>query len=313
MAGVTAGGSEEPSSMELYPTLMIVLGVVGGTLVVLIVIIVMMVVRQPWRETTQGRLNHDDSHIHKKDDKSRDCVDVDEKDPDVIPDTRGGCVDSMDRRGVANVSMIYGEIVGHSSPETSHDPAETPHILTGSCVDSNHVTHATHAHAKQAHIHVKPKPSTQQSQYIQREYSSPVPVELQHSTTFHHMLSTATSIPEPMYTHAHAMPISHTQTMPHPRTSRARSHNHSTTLKRRSSLYMDPMSISLAPPIAPPPAYDTPTPSLTPDVMTVVAMVAETVSITPHTSLHSYTCPPDLYQPKPFPTTFSSDRLESAV
>lgn len=76
----------------------------------------------------------------------------------------------------------------------------------------------------------------------------------------------------------------------------------------------DPLTTPLVPPIAPPPAYDTPTSSLAPDMRAVVPMVAETVCITPNApALHSHVSPPDNYPPQTFPSSFSSDRLESAV
>ncbi|XP_042222543.1 nephrin-like isoform X2 [Homarus americanus] len=348
--------SELPSTMELYPSLAIILGVVGGILVVFVVIVVVMVVRRPRREN-QRRLNQEDSSLHilKKDDSHSGRLDVDEKDPDVIPETRvltrrvdppvtceelsscelselaatqtpprthdslcplhlGSRADLMDRRGVADVSTIYGEMVANN-PETSHAPAELPHPHANAYVEPSHITHATHAHVEPVHAHVESQPHVHQSQYIQQEYaSSPLPVDMHHSVSYHHMPPTPTSIPAPMYTHAHAMPVSHTQTLPHPRSSHARSHNaNAATLQRRSSLYMDPMTTPLAPPIAPPPAYDTPTSSLGPDMMAVVPMVAETVCITPNPSLHAHTSPPEQYPPKPFPTSFSSDRMESAV
>nr|XP_045595276.1 uncharacterized protein LOC123756241 [Procambarus clarkii] len=347
--GVIQGASELPSTMELYPSLAIIMGVVGGILVVFVVIVVVMVVRRPRREN-QARLNQDDSSLHilKKDDSHSGRLDVDEKDPDVIPETRvmtrrveagvsceeaSGCelselpvphspprthdslcpihlgsrADLMDRRGVANVSTIYGEMVADSSPETSHASA---------FVDTSHITHATHAHVEPVHAHIESQPHAHQSHYIQQEYSSsPIPVDLRHSVSYHHMPPAPTSLPTPMYTHAHAMPISHTQTLPHPRSSHTRNHNaNAATLQRRSSLYMDPMTTPLAPPIAPPPAYDTPTSSLASDMMAIVPLVVETVSITPNASLHAHASPPpDQYQPKTFPSSFTSDRMESAV
>ncbi|XP_071540010.1 protein turtle-like isoform X2 [Panulirus ornatus] len=352
--------SELPSTMELYPSLAIIMGVVGGILVVFVVIVVVMVVRRPRRENLQGQLHQDDSSLHilKKDDSHSGRLDVDEKDPDVIPETRvltrrgeppvtceelNGCelselaatqtpptthdslcplhlgsrADLMDRRGVADVSTIYGEMVANS-PEASHTHAPTdppPHTHSNAYAESSHVTQATHAHVEPVHAHIESQPHAHQSQYIQQEYaSSPLPVDMHHSVSYHHMPPTPTTVPAPMYTHAHAMPVSHTQTLPHPRSSHTRGHSaHAGTLQRRSSLYMDPMTTPLVPPIAPPPAYDTPTSSLAPDMVAVVPIVAETVCITPNASLHAHISPPEQYPPKPFPTSFSSDRMESAV
>lgn len=89
-AGVISA-SELPSTMELHPSLAIILGVVGGILVVFVVIMVVMVVKRPGRENLQGRINQADSSIHilKKDDSHSGRLDMDEKDPDVIPETRG--------------------------------------------------------------------------------------------------------------------------------------------------------------------------------------------------------------------------------
>ncbi|KAK4306951.1 hypothetical protein Pmani_021259 [Petrolisthes manimaculis] len=93
-----AQASELPSTMELYPSLAIIMGVVGGILVVFVVIVVVMVVRRPRRENLQARLHQDDSsmHILKKDDSHSGRLDVDEKDPDVIPDTRVVCRDLVE-------------------------------------------------------------------------------------------------------------------------------------------------------------------------------------------------------------------------
>ena len=67
------------------------MGVVGGILIVFMVIVVVMVVRRPRRDNPiQARVHEVDSsmHILKKED-SQGRLDLDEKDPDVIPDTRG--------------------------------------------------------------------------------------------------------------------------------------------------------------------------------------------------------------------------------
>ncbi|KAK8723287.1 hypothetical protein OTU49_011809, partial [Cherax quadricarinatus] len=119
-----------------------------------------------------------------------------------------------------------------------------------------------HAHAEPVHIHAEPvhalaesQPHVHQSQYIQREYSSPLTVDMHRSSSYHHMPLTATSVPAPMYTLAYAMPIAHTQTLPHPRSSHVRNRNNALPLQRRSSLYMEPVSTPLVPVIAPPPAY----------------------------------------------------------
>nr|XP_053634411.1 nephrin-like [Cherax quadricarinatus] len=363
ISGVIQGASELPSTMEQYPSLPIITGVVGGILVVFIVIIVVMAVRRP-RRVIQGRLNQDVSSLHilKKDESNSGNPDVDEKDPDVIPDTRvlvgrveptvscderkesdetdleasqtpcthdalcpihlGSLVDQVDGRGVGDVYTIYGEMVGNSGQKISQVTAEISHAFPGAYVDSNTIKHATYAHVEPVHTHAEPvhshaesQPHTHQSQYIRQEYSSPLPVNMHRSLSYHHMPLTVTSIPAPTYTSvlASAMPISHTQTLPHPRSSHAKTHNHPATLHRRSSLYMDSASTPLVLPIAPPPAYDTSKSSLTRDMIAIVPMVAETVCITPNPSLHTRTSPPDQYPSKFFPTTFSSDHLESAV
>ncbi|XP_047469571.1 E3 ubiquitin-protein ligase Hakai-like [Penaeus chinensis] len=180
-----------------------------------------------------------------------------------------------------------------------------------------HGTHATHAHVEPVHAHAESQQHTHHAQYIQQEYTPPAPppalVEMHHSASYHHMPPSATTA-APTYTHAHAVPVSHTQTLPHPRSGHARAqHAHAATLQRRSSLYMDPMIT----PLAPPPAYGSPTTTLAPDMMVVVPMVAETVCITPNAPLHAHSHaranPPDQYPAQPFPTSFSSDRMESAV
>lgn len=76
----------------------------------------------------------------------------------------------------------------------------------------------------------------------------------------------------------------------------------------------DPLTTPLVPPIAPPPAYDTPATSMAQDTRAVVPMVAETVRITPNTrALLPQVSPPENYINQTFPSSFSNDRLESAV
>ncbi|MPC86097.1 hypothetical protein E2C01_080912 [Portunus trituberculatus] len=210
---------------------------------------------------------------------------------------------------------------GTADASHDHAPQEAPHTLANTYPDSGHVTHATHAHVEPVHAHVESQPHAHQTPYIQQqqqqqqqEYTaSPPPIDMHHSVSYHHMPPTSTTVPTPMYTHA--IPISHTQTLPHPRSNHGRGHHaHTATLQRRSSLFMDPLTTPLVPPIAPPPAYDTPASSLAPDMRAVVPMVAETVCITPNApALHSHVSPPDTYPPQTFPSSFSSDRLESAV
>ncbi|XP_069984725.1 uncharacterized protein [Penaeus vannamei] len=256
--------SELPSTMELYPSLAIIMGVVGGILIVFVVIVVVMVVRRPRRENLQGRLHQDDSSLHilKKDDSHSGRLDVDEKDPDVIPETRGSRGDLAERRGVADVSTLYGEMVGvaggpsesvshahpHAHPVTDPPP---PPAHANAYTEPNplaaHGTHATHAHVEPVHAHAESQQHTHHTQYIQQEYTPPAPppalVEMHHSASYHHMPPSATTA-APTYTHAHAVPVSHTQTLPHPRSGHARAqHAHAATLQRRSSLYMSELFI----------------------------------------------------------------------
>ncbi|XP_066943703.1 nephrin-like isoform X2 [Macrobrachium rosenbergii] len=316
--------SELPSTMELYPSLAVILGVVGGIIVVFAVIVVVMVVRRPRRDNLQVRLHPDDSsqHILKKDDSHSGRLDMDEKDPDVIPETRGSRADLMECRVVADVSTLYGEMVAGNQETSTHaqlssaEPTPPPPPSHANVyVESSHVTHA---HVKPVDSHVESQPHAHHSQYVQQDYPAHIPsppaVDLHHAGSYHHMAQTPTSCPAPTYTLAQAMPISHTQTLPHPRSNHGRGYSaHPATLQRRSSLYMDPMVSTIAPPIAPPPAYGSPTSSLASDMMGVVPMVSETVCITPNNPLHAHINPPEQYPPKPFPSSFSSDRMESAV
>nr|XP_053639802.1 LIM domain-containing protein A-like [Cherax quadricarinatus] len=175
----------------------------------------------------------------------------------------GGRANLMDGRGAADFYTMYGDRVGNNNPETSNFPAEIPQDHVGAFIVSNHITHANvaqeepvhvqvepvHIHAEPVYAHVEPvhthaepvlahsesQPHTHQSQYIQREYSSPLTVNMHLSASFHHMPMTATSIPAPTYTQAYAIPGSYTQTLPHPRSSQAKTHNHPATMQLRSS------------------------------------------------------------------------------
>nr|XP_053638917.1 uncharacterized protein LOC128693318 [Cherax quadricarinatus] len=288
ISDVVQRASELPSTMELHPSLAIILGVVGGILVVLVMIIVVMVVRRPRREMTQARLSQEVSSLHilTKDDSNSGRLDVDEKDPDVIPDTRvlavrsesavscveesvcelsettdssphhhalcplhlGGRVDLMDHLGAADVYTIYGDMVGNTHPDTAQVTAEISQAHPGAYVNSNRNAHSNysqpvHIHAEPVHALAESQPHVHQSQYIQREYSSPLTVDMHRSSSYHHMPLTATSVPAPMYTLAYAMPIAHTQTLPHPRSSHVRNRNNALPLQRRSSLYMVRISL----------------------------------------------------------------------
>ena len=78
--------------MELYPSLAIILGVIGGIIVVFVVIVTVMIVRRPRREQPHVALRQESEsgiHILKKDDSHQGRLDGDEKDPDVIPEARG--------------------------------------------------------------------------------------------------------------------------------------------------------------------------------------------------------------------------------
>ncbi|KAL7629899.1 UNVERIFIED_CONTAM: hypothetical protein RMT77_019987 [Armadillidium vulgare] len=106
--------------MELYPSLTIILGVIGGILVVFVVIVVVMVVRRPRGNPNRPSLQQDDSSLHilKKEDSHTGRLDNDEKDPDVIPETRGNRIENCDRT-VSDVSTIYGELITtDSQPDT---------------------------------------------------------------------------------------------------------------------------------------------------------------------------------------------------
>ena len=67
-------------------------------------------------------------------------------------------------------------------------------------------------------------------------------------------------------------------------------------------------------PIAPPPGYSSDSTVTTPEMTAVVPVVAETVRITRPVPSHAISPPPDNYPPPgQFPSSFSNDRLESAV
>ena len=96
MLGVVQA-SELPSTMELSPSLTIILGVIGGILIVFIVIVTVMVVKKPRRAPNRQCLQQDDSSLHilKKEDSHSGRLDGDEKDPDIISESRGTIRDSF--------------------------------------------------------------------------------------------------------------------------------------------------------------------------------------------------------------------------
>jgi len=77
--------------MELYPSLPIILGVIGGIVVVFAVFVAVMLGKRPHRNGGKSSLNQEDSRMHilKKDDSSCGRQEGDERDPDVIPESRG--------------------------------------------------------------------------------------------------------------------------------------------------------------------------------------------------------------------------------
>lgn len=76
--------------MELYPSLPIILGVIGGIVVVFSVFMVILLASRPRRNNTKYSINQEDSRMHilKKDDNAS-RQDGDEREPDVIPESRG--------------------------------------------------------------------------------------------------------------------------------------------------------------------------------------------------------------------------------
>ncbi|KAK7066150.1 hypothetical protein SK128_021284, partial [Halocaridina rubra] len=256
--------------------------------------------------------------------------------------------DLMECRVVADVSTLYGEMVSNnnnpndihaahtSAAETLPPPPIPPHTHNNVYADASQIAHGRmkpdDAYIEsQSHVHhaqyTQQKPPCQDYQPPTRQPpTSPPPVDmmLHEGVSFHqsmaqappHLLGNTQEGPALSKNLAYAStPVSYTQTLPHPRSSHSRSgHNaHPATLQRRSSLYIDPVAVPMGPPIAPPPAYGSPTSPLVSDMVAVVPMVAETVCITPNNPLHAYINPPEQYPPKPFPSSFSSDRMESAV
>ncbi|KAK7058709.1 hypothetical protein SK128_009688 [Halocaridina rubra] len=286
----------------------------------------------------QGNLNQDDSsqNILKRDETHSGRLDVDEKDPDIIPENRGSRADLTECGVVADVSTLYGEIMGSNVQNTLIVPRDESllpppipsHNKADIYVDSSYLTHDPH---KSLDTHTEPQHFALNTQYAQQEQSylpppprltSPLTIDVQHNVCFHPSGAPAANThiaPAPTYSFAQTIPVSHTQTLPRPRSSNQPKFGHNAQpvqLQRRRSLYMDTINTPLSLSIPPPVAYGSPlVTSMTSDLVQVVPLVSETVCIMPKTPLiRSHMNPPENYLSKPFPSSFAStEHLESEV
>ncbi|XP_047738167.1 nephrin-like [Hyalella azteca] len=172
--------SELPSTMELYPSLPVILGVIGGIVIVFAAFVVVLLAKRPGRNSIKNSINQEDSRLHilKKDDGSTSGrQDGDERDPDVIPESRGSRVDcSSDHNHplVADVSTLYGEMI------TQQGSASNAIHSTNN--DSGSLMPATNAH-----IHNDPSNSNSHNQPPQQQelqhILQPSPVQLPNNVT----------------------------------------------------------------------------------------------------------------------------------
>ena len=80
--------------MDLSPSIAIILGIIGGIVVVFTIIVVVVLGKRPMRNGGKSAMNQEDSRMHilKKDDSSCGRQEGDERNPDIIPESRGKAV-----------------------------------------------------------------------------------------------------------------------------------------------------------------------------------------------------------------------------